>query len=480
MHPRSPTPSDNVPAWLAAVQAELGAELCTTHISWLLLTADRAYKLKRPMRLPFLDYSTRTARLQCCERELELNRRYAPELYLEVAQLGETREPAVVMRRFDESQRADLLVKAGKFSPPMVAELVEQVLLLHEQAPAAPMGSVLGSTESIRRWSQGTLTRLAEQLGDDAQLGALQEWMSREFDNTRELIRQRQATGWIREGHGDLHLQNVVVFEGRVTPYDCIEFNDELRWLDIANELSFTYFDLLEHGRPDLAAALVNRWLSLTADIDGLALLPLYSVKGALVRAMVAGDEADAPGRQAYLDLAISLANPPTPRLTITHGVSGSGKSTQAQALAMSDPSARTVWLRSDVERKRLHGLPELAASGSAADSGIYTPADTEATYNRLAALTGALLASGWSVVVDAAFLHRWQRDLLHAVADEAAAPFAILTCEADPDELRRRVRQRHGDASEATVAVLEQQLANYRALDSDEQKFQLVTTHLR
>ena len=469
MHPRRPNPDESLPGWLTDLQDELGAEVCTTHISWLLLTDDRAYKLKRPLHLPFLDYSTHQARLQCCHQELHLNRRFAADLYLDVVELGATREPAVVMRRFDEAMRADHLVESGEFTPAQVGELVDGVLGLHREAPAAEPGSPLGSPESVRRWSDGTMARLAEQLGDDAQLHHLSTWMAASFARLDALMTHRQATGWVREGHGDLHLQNVVVYQGRVTPYDCIEFNPELRWLDIANEFSFAYFDLLEHHRPDLAAVLVNHWFTAHADVDGLALLPLYSVKGALVRAMVAGDEGDDASRGGYLDLAASMANLPQPRLTITHGVSGSGKSTQAQALALADPSARTVWLRSDVERKRLHGLAATEPSDSTVDGGIYTATDTDATYQRLADLATALLAAGWSVVVDAAFLQRWQRDRLRAVADAARVGFSILVCEAEPDELRERIRRRRGDASEATVAVLEQQLADYVPLGADE-----------
>lgn len=469
MHQCGPNPDVEAPAWLDDVQQQLGAQLLTTHISWVLLTEDLAYKFKRPLRLPFLDYSTPQLRLACCQRELELNRRYAPEVYLDIELLGPTNEPAVVMQRFEQSQRADHLVASGGFGVDDVAELVTRVLALHRAAPTPEPDSALGTPESTWRWTEGALRGLSAQLGADPQLAALADWSDAEFHRLAPLMSQRKQQGWVREGHGDLHLQNVVSFNGHVLPYDCIEFNAELRWLDIANELSFTYFDLLGARRPDLAATLANEWFTETADATGLTLLAFYAVKGALVRAMVAGDEYNAATRKKYLDVATSLATEPTPTLTITHGVSGSGKSTQARALAMGDPNARTIWLRSDVERKRLHGMSPLQPSGSTADAGIYTATDTEATYTRLVELATDLLGAGWSVVVDAAFLQRWQRDQLRAVAAKAGVAFAIVECTAEPAELRRRIQQRKSDPSEATVAVLEAQLANYAPLDPDE-----------
>lgn len=478
MHPTRPTLSDEIPGWLAELRDELDAELLTTHISWLLLTAEHAYKFKRPLRLPFVDYSTPKARWECCRRELQLNRRYAPQLYLEVERLGPTNEPAVVMRRFGDSQRADHLVAARRFGADEVGELVSQVLALHSQAPIAAPGAALGSPGSIWRWVDATLQGLRGQRGDAAALARLTEWCQEAFDRLTRLMTQRQQGGWIREGHGDLHLQNVVVFEGQVLPYDCIEFNSELRWLDIANELSFTYLDLLRAQRPDLAAALVNQWFTAAADVEGLALLSFYTVKGALVRAMVAGDEGDTHAKEMYLDVATSLATEPSARLTITHGVAGSGKSTRAKELTRLDPAARTIWLRSDVERKRLHGLDALESSGSAQDAGIYSAEATAATYRRLADLASRLLRAGWSVVVDAAFLQRWQRDDFRTVAAKAVVPFTVIECAAEPDELRRRVVQRRSDPSEATLTVLEDQLTNYRPLDPDERSNRCRTTH--
>ena len=267
----------------------------------------------------------------------------------------------------------------------------------------------------------------------------------------------------------DLHLGNLVLLDGQVCPFDCIEFSDDLRWIDVASELAFTYMDLLDHRRPDLAAWLLDAWLRESGDFQAVPVLRFYSVYKALVRAKVAalgGAPAQAIG---YLALAESIATPPPPRLTITFGLSGSGKSTQSGALLRSSPGATTLRLRSDVERKRLFRLHALADSRSTADAGIYTADATRRTYAHLADTAASLLAAGWSVIIDAAFLRRDERHAFQALAAAHGARFAILACTAPLDELRHRLQTRRGDASEATVAILEKQLDWVEALDDSE-----------
>jgi predicted kinase len=294
--------------------------------------------------------------------------------------------------------------------------------------------------------------------GQAPRLDALEAWTRAEFARIEPTLAARKAGGRIRECHGDLHLGNLVLLDGQVCPFDCIEFSDDLRWIDVASELAFTYMDLLDHRRPDLAAWLLDAWLRESGDFQAVPVLRFYSVYKALVRAKVAalgGAPAQASG---YLALAESIATPPPPRLTITFGLSGSGKTTQSSALLRSSPGATTLRLRSDVERKRLHGLAPSsaatrhrpAASTPPRPPGAPTPCST--TPPRWCSTP----AGRWSSM----------RPSSSATSGTASAPwprseadFAILACSAPLDEMRHRLETRQHDASEATVEVLERQL---------------------
>jgi predicted kinase len=269
----------------------------------------------------------------------------------------------------------------------------------------------------------------------------------------------------VRECHGDLHLGNLVLLNGRPTPFDAIEFNDDFRWIDVAAEIAFTYLDLLDHGQPGLAAWLLNEWLLWSGDYDALTVLRFYAVYRAVVRAKVAAIQGKSVEAAEYLAMAETLTAPPPASLTITFGLSGSGKTTAAKTALLADARAATIRLRSDVERKRLFGLAPDAASGGS----IYGAGATVRTYGHLRTLAETILADGWSVLVDAAFLKRAERDDFRSLAARLNIPFAILACEAPDDELRRRLTARTGDASEATAEVLEQQLRWIEPLGDEE-----------
>jgi hypothetical protein len=303
---------------------------------------------------------------------------------------------------------------------------------------------------------------------DRARLAALSAWTRGEFRHRTAAFRSRREAGRIRECHGDLHLGNLVLLDDCVVPFDCIEFNEDFRWIDVASELAFTLVDLLDHGRGGLACWLLNEWLAATGDFGALDVLRFYAVYRALVRAKVAAIRAaqestaaaaDLAAARAYLELATALCHPPPPTMIITHGVSGSGKSRASRQRLLADAACNTVRLRSDVERKRLFGLAAQARSDSPVDGGIYTPAAHAATYLRLEKLAQSALHNRWSVIVDAAFLKRAERDDFRRLAANNDAPFDILACAAPLEELRRRVAARRGDASEATLAVLDRQL---------------------
>ena len=286
----------------------------------------------------------------------------------------------------------------------------------------------------------------------------------------------------MRECHGDLHLANMVLIDARVRLFDCLEFNEELRWIDVANEIAFTYVDLLDHGQAGLANWFVDEVLSRSGDYEAAQLLPFYAVYRAMVRAKVAAIRAgQSHGGFAEALLCITQAErlvaPQPVRLVITHGLAGCGKTFVSNRLLQHDPQARSLRLRSDVERRRVFGLARGQRSGAAINAGIYSLDAHQRIYTHLQVTAGLLLRAGWSVIVDAAFLRRAERDAFHALADAHGAAFAILAPQADTNELRRRITERQAggrDASEATLDVLEKQLQWIEPLGDDERALRL------
>jgi len=469
-----------LPAWLSRFRQHLGegagesVELIETHISWLLLVDGLAYKLKKPVVLPFLDYSTLANRHFFCNEELRLNRRFAPDLYLDIVPVDAgSDEWALRMRRFPEASRLDHVCARGELGPTQLSELARVIVDFHERAASAPADSRFGEPAQVLAPALENFAELRSLLpGEEARLDKLHAWTSREFSGLVERIRTRKLAGRVRECHGDLHLGNLVLIGDKVTPFDCIEFNDDLRWIDVVSELSFPYIDLLDHQRPDLAGWLLNEWLAVSGDFAAVPLLRFHAVYRALVRAKVAGIRDDAAEAGKYLCLAEQLMTPPDPTLTITFGLSGAGKTWASSAMILADKRATTLRLRSDIERKRLFGLSETAASQSDIDAGIYTAEAGSRTYDHLASIAAELLASGWSVVVDAAFLERKQRDRFRRLAYRYRAPFKICACRASTAALRQRIAQRSGDASEATLAILTRQLSRVEPLARDELPF--------
>lgn len=454
-------------------------EVTETHASWVLLAGDHAYKIKKPVTLPFLDYGSLAKRRDACREELRLNRRLAPALYLDVVGIAGSPEAPVIgggsdaieyavrMARFPESARLDHVARRGELGPGHLTRLARAVVRFHEAAAIAKAGSGHGEPARVLAPALENFAELRElAAGEQPRLAALEAWTRAEFTRIAPLLGKRKAAGRIRECHGDLHLGNLVLMGDEVVPFDGIEFSEDLRWIDVANEVAFTWVDLLDHGRPDLAGWFLNEWLAWGGDCGALGVLRFYAVYRALVRAKVAGLRGDAGEIADYLALAESLVRPPPPRLVITFGLSGSGKTTESGRLLMADPAAATMRLRSDVERKRLFGLSPDEASGGA----IYTPDANDRTYGRLLELADEALGAGWSVVVDAAFLRREERAAFRRLAEGRDLPFRILACDAPVAELRRRTAQRTGDASEATAAVVDMQAGWVEPLSDAEQ----------
>ncbi len=478
------------PGVLADVDAPV--ELIETHISWVLLAGDHAYKIKKPVNLGFLDFSTLEKRKAACFEELRLNRRLAPQLYEAVVTIsGDAAAPrldgagpaldyAVRMRRFPQSQLLDRLQRQGRLSAALIDTATVEVAHFHRALGPAPEHSLYGDPQRIwapaeQNFRQIDATPLAA--SQHERLARLRAWSVREHTTKHEHFLRRRAQGHIRECHGDLHLGNMVALEDQVVLFDCIEFNPELRWIDTLSEIAFLVMDLDDRGEPALAHRCLNRYLEETGDYRDLAVLPFYLVYRALVRAKVnairsnqdgiANEEREralAEGAQ-YLTLASRYTDPDLPQLYLTHGVSGSGKTTLTQTLV---ERLGAIRVRSDVERKRLAGLAAHARSGSAPGGGLYDAGMTARTYAELRQLAEAILGAGRSVVVDATFLRQAQRAPFLELAQRLSVPVTLLCFEAPEAVLETRIgeRQRAGaDASEATPEVLHQQLTQREPL---------------
>ncbi len=454
-----------------------GVMLAETHISWVLLTGQYAYKVKKPVTLPFLDFGTLRKRKHFCEEELAVNRRLAPQLYLGVVPIGGAPaaprigktpafEYAVKMRQFAPEARLDRVLAADRLTQAALCEFADHLARFHAALPPLHTDA---QGRAVRAAALDNLTALepyAPAACHDA-LHGLRVWTERELATLAQVFRERVAHGAEREGHGDLHLENLLLQNGKVVAYDALEFDPRLRTIDVISETSFLAMDLAARGRPDLAFAFLNRYLETSGDYAGIEVLRFYLVYRALVRAKVQAIKAAQRGKdgrgdalEPYLGTATSLARRRQPLLVVTHGLSGSGKTAVTTELSARLPALRA---RSDVERKRLHGLTANARTGSPVGEGLYGAAASRATYATLGAIADRALRHDFDVIVDATFLTRRERAEFQQIAAANAARFAILECVATEPELRRRIKARDAagrDASEANLAVLDRQLA--------------------
>ena len=475
-----------------SLRAQTGAEvlMIETHISFVLVASDFAYKFKKAIDPGFLDFTTLARRRHFCDEELRLNRRLAPALYLDVvpvtgsldaprlAGTGAVIDCAVRMRPFAQDALWDRIAARGALQASHVDALIGPLCDFHGAAAVADATGALGTAAQVRAQMLDNLAALETLLtggNDRARLDTLRRWEGKAFAALQGAFAERLHAGRVRECHGDLHLGNVAQIEGRPTVFDCIEFNDEFRWIDVMSDLAFLAMDLQAHSRADLAHRVVNAYLERSGDHAGARVLRYYTVHRALVRAKVAGLRAAqqalpaAAPAHAYLELALAAARAPAPALLITHGPSGSGKTTLTQGLV---EALGAIRLRADVERKRLFGLDALARSGAALNGGPYSSEATRATYARLCELARPALEGGYNVVLDATFLHREQRDSARRLAAALGLRFVILDFTVDEAVLRERVRQRAAradDASEADLAVLAAQLRDAEPLGADE-----------
>jgi aminoglycoside phosphotransferase family enzyme/predicted kinase len=466
-------------------------QVIETHISWVLLTGDFAYKIKKPVNLGFLDFSTLEGRRHFCDEELRLNRRFTDDLYLRVVEIGGSIESpvmdstdgpaldvAVCMRQFPADALLSRQIAAQKVSVADMTRLGAELARMHADAPVAEPGSPYGSAQAVIAPVEDNFRTLESTCQSPSLariLTPIQDAILAESQRLKTIFEDRQRAGFIRECHGDLHLNNLVRWHDRIVPFDCLEFNADLRWVDQVNEVAFLFMDTLKAGRIDLASGFLNYYLAESGDYEGLALLPFYIAYRALVRAKVMAlsanfDPDNDPEFRSYLDMAAHWVAPPEKStLIITHGLSGSGKTAISEMLMTTLPAIR---VRSDVERKRLHGMSAQAHSASGLDSGIYATAANEDTYRQLSHLAVGGLQNGFDVIVDASFLNAGERERYAQLAEDTGSHFCVLSCEAPEDVLRQRIsdRERQGqDASEANLAVLEHQLESVQPLAAAE-----------
>jgi hypothetical protein len=450
-------------------------ELIETHISWVLLAGPYAYKIKKPVRLSFLDFSTLELRQHFCDEELRLNRRFAPQMYLGVVPItgephaprmggsGEPIEFALQMQRMRDQDLAGARLARGALSADELERFAVTLAAWHRETPEASADGPWGTPQRVAADFDGVLTGWPD--ADDAEVIAdLRAWFDGQADDTAARVAERLAAGHVRECHGDLHVDNLASRDGELFAFDCLEFDPGLRWIDTTSEVAFLAMDLQARQRHDLAHGFVNAYLEASGDAAGLPLLRRYAVYRALVRARVSrlrdghgASPAQASVAAGYLALAQRLARQWDPRLLITHGLPGSGKTWVTHALLAASGAIR--W-RSDVERARSLG------------AGHYQAGDTEAVYARLGELARLSLGAGYPTIVDAACLRRSQRDALRSLAAELHVPCVLMHCDAPPELLRQRVRertQRGGDASEADESVLRQLTAQAEPLAPDE-----------
>ena len=489
-------PDALVQALRARLAAEHGeARLVETHISWVLLAGPHAYKLKKPVRFGFLDFSSAAARRRFCEAELRLNQRLAPQLYRAVLDVrmdaqgpslggrGEVVDSALWMHRMPDDALASVRLAEGRLTREHLQRLGRRLSAFHRAAPVADAASPWGRPERVRDdlllAFDALLPRLAP--ADAAVCATLRADLDAGARALAPRIEARRRAGCVRECHGDLHLDNIVVLGEDVTAFDCIEFDDGLRWIDTASDIGFAWMDLLAHGRADLAQALLDAWLEDGGDFDSLALLRFFGAYRAVVRALVSALRTPGQrpgsglGSPAYLALAGQLTRPPRAALAITHGLPGSGKSWLAERLL--EP-ALAVRMRSDVERQRLARAQLAGVSRCEVDR--YSEDATAATYSRLLTLADAALRDGWPVILDAAWLRREQRSAAQDLAARHGVALTILDCRAPMPLLRRRVRvrlQQGGDPSEADEAVLERLASCAEPLSAAEHKLALTVS---
>lgn len=444
-----------------------------THISTVIIGSDHVFKLKRAQKLPYLDFSTPDLRLAACETELALNRRTAPSLYVAVRRIsrngagdfsfdgaGEIVDAVVEMKRFEQSDLLDAMAKEGRLTAQLLTQVAHEIARLH--SVAEPRFEPAGA-QALEAALDANDAGFAEaRIFDPSKLTRLFNLCHMRLDQFRALLDHRGAEGFVRRGHGDLHLRNICIFQGKPVLFDCLEFDETLATTDVLYDLAFLLMDLVHRGLRGEANLVFNRYVDATGDDAALALLPFLMAVRAAVRAHVGAagardDVAKIAEARAYLDLALELLQTHAPRLVAVAGLSGSGKSSVAAAIAPDldlPPGARI--LSTDRLRKALAGVP----AEETLPPDAYTQQSSITVYEEQRRQAARVLAGGWSVIADGVFLKPEERRAIAAVAEQARAPFAGIWLDAPRDILAARIGARRNDPSDADVAVLDRQIA--------------------
>ena len=461
--------------------------LMQTHVSYVLLTGDYVYKLKKPVNFGFLDYSTLAKREHFCQEELRLNQRGAGSLYLGVVQInesgdkyeidgaGEAADYAVKMRQFPQSALLSEQFEQGKFDEEKVRSLAKTIAKFHSKTRTNDHIRSYGTVEKIREAFDENYEQTIGFTGGDAvdkpqtqkQFDETKAYTDNFFETRQDLLAQRLENDRIRACHGDLHLGNICEWEDKILLFDCIEFNEPFRFVDVMYDIAYVVMDLEMAGKKDLSNAFINQYVEETGDWEGLKVLPMYVSRQSYVRAKVTSfmlgdptvsdDDKQAASAKAakYYKLSWSYLQDYQPgekgAIAAMAGLSGSGKSTTAKALAQ---NANAIHLRSDAVRKHLAGVP-LDQKGS---DEIYTAEMSDKTYSRLIDLGVDLAAEGYSVILDAKFDRKEKREEAIAAAKSKDIPLSFIHCQAPEDVLTTRLDERSGDIADATADILARQ----------------------
>ncbi|WP_373535799.1 AAA family ATPase [Microcoleus sp.] len=472
-------------------------QLIQTHASFVLLTGDYTYKIKKPVNFGFMDYSTLEKRQHFCTQELLMNRRTAPEIYLEVLSIVQRGdlfkfvsdsaeiipaevavEYALKMREFPQDSLFLSLLERGQLTEQLMAELGREVAKFHSTAITNSYIRTFGEVSQIRTAIDNNYLISQKYIGGpqtQTQYQETKDYTDAFFAKNPELFERRIANNKIRECHGDLHLRNIALWQNKILLFDCIEFNEPFRFVDVMYDIAFTVMDLESRGRRDLGNVFLNTYIEQTGDWEGLQVLPLYLSRQAYVRAKVTSlmlddasvstDEKAQISQTAahYYKLAWEYTKPRRGKLTLMSGLSGSGKSTVARYLA-----ARTgaIQIRSDAVRKHLGGIPLNERGGQ----DLYSDEMTAQTYGRLLELGIILAERGWDVILDAKFDRQNLRTDAINLAQSHGLSWQIVYCTAPIAVLRERLQQRRGDIADATAELLSSQQAEAEAFTEIEQ----------
>ena len=464
------TPEAGDEAAVDAFFTALGGRRIETACNRVYLAGDTAWKVKRPVDLGYVDFTTLERRREAAEREIAFNSPAAPDIYrrvhavtrsggrLELDGTGPVLDYAVEMRRFDEG--SVLSARPGSVDGSLAEALGREISRLHAASPLRPEGGGADGLAYTIDSNAHLLTGLADRLGRDAVEAVIATTAGR-FADAAGVLEARRRAGFTRRCHADLHLGNILLEDGRPVLFDCIEFNDRLSDIDIQYDLAFLLMDLDFRNRRDAACRVLDAWLDEAARREGeglregLAVLPLMLSVRAVVRAHVEANSGRDEGGRAYLAAALRHLQPDPPRLFAVGGMSGTGKTTLARAVAPQlGASPGAVVLRSDEVRKRLSGV----APTDRLPPGTYAPGMSDRVHAALFAEATSLLAAGRSVILDATFLDPEHRGAAADLADRLGLPFAAVWLEGTPEVLKTRLAGRSGDASDADVQTLEQQ----------------------